>query len=193
LIPVCACSAFVEMRRSGWRAPSARRSLLAPLLSLTGICAFAGFLWAWTGTPFATLRAQRDGWGERTDLFALVHQASSLVREISFSHFNHPTINLNLVVGLLGVVVLVAGIVLLSRARGRVSLPAYLWTLGIAFLAMTSEFVPPNPRMLITAFPAVIVYARYTDGWRFRALALGNGALLALLSALTFVGTTLRP
>jgi hypothetical protein len=193
LIPVCAVSAFMELRRDGWRTPSARRSVLAPVLSLTGVCALAGFLWAWTGTPFATARAQRAGWGERTDPFALVHQASALAREISFSHFNHPTINLNLVVGLLGFVVLVVGIVLLSRGRGRVSLPAYLWTLGIAFLAVTSEFVPPNPRMLITAFPAVVVYARYTEGWRYRAVAVGNGALLALLSALTFVGTTLRP
>ena len=36
---------------------------------------------------------------------------------------------------------------------------ALIWTAGISFLAVTTENVPPNPRMLITAFPAVIVLA----------------------------------
>jgi hypothetical protein len=58
---------------------------------------------------------------------------------------------------------------------------------------MTSEYVPPMPRLLITAFPAVIVLARYLRGRAFTALLLVNGIALAGLSALTFVGTTLRP
>ncbi len=193
LIVVCAISAGIELRRRGWHSRAARRSLFAPLLSATGVLAFALFLWAWTGSPFASLQAQRSGWGERSDPFALVHQAASLLRELSFTHFNHPTVNLNLVVGLLGVVVLVAGIVLLVRRRGRVSVEAMAWTLGIAFLATTSEFVPPNPRLLLTAFPAVVVFARYVRGRRFVLLAAVNGSLLVFLSALTFVSVTLRP
>jgi Mannosyltransferase (PIG-V) len=193
LILVCAMSAGRELRRRGWHVRAARRSLLAPLLSTTGVVAFALFLWAWTGTPFASLQAQRHGWGERTDPYALAHQAASLLHEISFAHFDHPTINLNLVVGLLGVAVLVAGIVLLLRRRRRVSVEAMAWTLGIAFLATTSEFVPPNPRLLLTAFPAVVVFARYLRGRRFVLLAALNGSLLLFLSALTFVSVTLRP
>jgi hypothetical protein len=193
LVPACAACAAVQLRRHGWRSPDARRSLLAPLLSLVGVSAFASFLWAWTGTPLASLDAQRYGWGERTDPFALVHQLRSLGSQISLAHFDHPTINLNLVAGLLGALVLAVGLVLLARKRGRVSLPAAVWTLGITFLATTSEFVPPNPRMLITAFPAIVVFARYLTGWRYVLLAAVNGGLLALLSALTFVGTTLRP
>jgi hypothetical protein len=46
---------------------------------------------------------------------------------------------------------------------------------------------------LITAFPAVIVPAYYLRGRGFASLAVLNGILLAGLSALTFVGTTLRP
>ena len=154
---------------------------------------FATFLWAWTGTPFATLIAQRYGWGERTDPLALFYQVKSLANEISLTHFNDPTINLNLVIGLLGAGVLAIALVLLLRKPRLVSVEAIVWTLGIALLATTSEYVPPNPRLLITAFPAVVVFAHHLRGRRFVALAFANGALLALLSALTYVGTTLRP
>jgi hypothetical protein len=156
---------------------------------------FAAFLWAWTGTPFATYLAQHFGWGEKTDLLALVHQGQWLAGEISFAHFNHPTINLNLVAGLVGAAVLVGGLVLLARMpRGsRISAEAMVWALAIAFLCVTSEYVPPNPRLLITAFPVVLVFAARLRGRAAGALLIGNGALLAALSYLTFVGTTLRP
>lgn len=193
LIAVCGASAFVHLRRRGWRNRAARRSLLAPLLSLTGVLGFASFLWAWTGTPLATLHAQHYGWGERTDPFALVHQLSSLVRQISFTHFNHPTINLNLPVGLIGAAILAGGVALLLRRENRVPLEALVWTLAIGFLAVTSEFVPPNPRLLITAFPAVLVFAHRFRGRAAVALMVVNGVLLAGLSYLTFVGVTLRP
>ncbi len=194
LIPVCAVSCGLALRRHGWRA--GRRSLLAPVLSLTGAGAFAGFLWAWTGTPFGNYLAQHYGWGEKTDGLALVHQGQWLASQISFSHFNHPTINLNLPVGLAGALVLVTGLVLLATLpRGRrISAEAATWTLAISFLCMTSEFVPPNPRLLITAFPAILVFAARIKGRVGTTLLLaGNGALLAGLSYMTFVGTTLRP
>jgi MFS family permease len=193
LVPVCAVSAMLEFRRRGWSHQSARRSLLAPLLSLTGVCAFAGFLWVWTGTPFATLQAQRYGWDERTNPLALVHQARTLASEISFTHFDHPTINLNLVIGSLGVVVMLIGLWLLLGRPRLVSIEAIVWTFGIAFLASTSQYMPPNPRVLITAFPVVVVFAQYIRGRGYAALAIAGGGLLVVLSALTFVGTTLRP
>ena len=73
------------------------------------------------------------------------------------------------------------------------SVEALVWTAGIVFLAVTSEYTPPNPRLLITAFPAVIVAAYYLGKRSFAAVLVVNGGLLALLSALTFVGPTLRP
>jgi hypothetical protein len=193
LIPVCLVSSLAEVRRRGWKDRRARRSLLAPLLSTTGVAAFAAFLWAWTGSPFASLESQRAGWGERTDPFAVVHLVTRLASQMSFAHFNHPTINLNLIVGLVGVPVLFVGLLLLVRSRREVSLEAIVWTLGISFLALTSEYVPPNPRLLITAFPAVIVYAHYLRGRRFVILAVVNAVLLAGMSALTFHSVTLRP
>jgi hypothetical protein len=193
LILVCATSALLELRRRGWRDPEARRSLLAPLLSLSGVSAFAAFLWAWTGTPFATLLAQRYGWREKTDPFALVHLARSLAGEISFSHFNHPTINLNLVVGLAGAILLIVLLVLLFRTRRLVSVEAMVWTLGISFLDVTSEYTPPNPRLLITAFPAVLVVGHCVRGRAYSWLLWATGASLIAMSALTFIGVTLRP
>ena len=193
LILVCAVSAGRELHRRGWRNRDAQRSLLAPLLSVTGVAAFAAYLWAHTGTPLATFHAQHYGWKEKTDPLALVHLARSLAHQISFAHFNHPTINLNLPIGLLGAAVLIVLLVLLAKARRGVSIEAIVWTAGISFLALTSEYTPPNPRLLITAFPAILVLGYYARGWRYAALALVNGALLAGLSALTFVGFTLRP
>jgi hypothetical protein len=193
LIPVCAISAGLELRRRGWRDPAARRSLLAPLLSISGAVALAAFLWVWAGTPFATMQTQRIGWMEKTDPFALVNLIKRLADQISFSHFNHPTINLNLVVGLAGAILLLALLVLMFRIRRTISVEAIAWTVGISLLAITSEYTPPNPRLLITAFPAVIVLAYYLKGKAFGWLLAANGVLLAGLSALTFVGITLRP
>jgi hypothetical protein len=88
---------------------------------------------------------------------------------------------------------LVVLLVLLFRARRTVSIEALVWTLGISLIALTSEYTPPNPRLLITAFPAVIVLAYYLRRRGFAVLLLTNSALLVGLSALTFVGVTLRP
>ena len=102
LVLVCGVSAGLELRRRGWRA---RESLLAPVLSVTGVAAFAIYLWAHAGTPFAYTQAQKYGWDETFDPFAIVHLVRSLASKLSFSHFNNPTINLNLVVGVAGVIV----------------------------------------------------------------------------------------
>jgi hypothetical protein len=188
LVLVCAVSAGLELRRT-----HSARPLIAPALSVLGAGAFAAFLWIWTGSPFASLIAQRDGWSEKTDLFALGHLAEQLGDQISFRHFNHPTIDLNLVVGLGGAVLLIVLLALVIRNWHEMSVEAIVYTLGIAWLGMTSEYVPPMPRLLITAFPAVIVVARYVRGRWFTAILWINGVALVGLSALTFVGTTLRP
>jgi hypothetical protein len=84
-------------------------------------------------------------------------------------------------------------LVLMFKIRWTISVEAWVWTLGIGFLAVTSENVPPNPRLLITAFPAVIVTACYLRRRWFSVVLALNVGLLGLLSALTFVGPTVRP
>jgi Gpi18-like mannosyltransferase len=193
LVPVCLVAALREWRRWGWSVRPACRAFLAPILSLTGVGGFMAFLWAWTGNPFATYVAQHHGWSETTTPLSLWHMAQKLASEVSFQHFNEPTINLNLVVGLIGGVVLAVWLVLVYLSRREISPEAILWTLAIAFLAYTSSNVPPLPRMLITAFPALMVVGRYVRGRWFRVIVWGNGILLAGLSMLTFYGFTLRP
>lgn len=189
LVPACAVAAALELRRNR----AALRALLAPALSVAGAALFAAFLWIWTGTPFASLIAQRDGWGEKTDLLAVVHLTEQVTDQLTRPHFNHPTINLNLVVGLGGALLLIVLLLLIARNRHEMSVEAIVYTLGIAWLGLTSEYVPPMPRLLTVAFPAVIVVARYVRGRPFSVLLWVNGIALAGLSALTFVGTTLRP
>jgi len=193
LVGVCALSALLELRRRGWRPAVLRRVIVAPLLSLTGILGFGLFLWFWTGTPLASYQAQHHGWSEKTDPLALVHLTTKLASEVSFTHLNEPTINLNLVVGLIGAILLLVMLVLMFFQRRQISIEAIVWTLGITFLAVTSEFVPPNPRLLITAFPAIMVVARYVHGKWWTLLIWTNVLLLVGLSLLTFYGTTLRP
>ena len=193
LIPVCAVSALRYVLGPGRGDPAARRSWFAPILSVTGIAGVLAFFWAWTGTPFATFTTQHYGWGERTDPLALVHLVTRFAGEISFTHFDHPTINLNYPIGILGAVILIVGLILLARSPRQISLEAWVWTLGIGFIAVTSEYVPPNPRLLITAFPAVLVYAYRLRGRGWHWLVAVNVVLLAGMSALTFHNVTLRP
>jgi hypothetical protein len=122
-----------------------------------------------------------------------VHTATRMAPAFDPNHFNHPTINLNLVVGLIGAVIVAWQLWLLWRSRREVSAVAIVWTVGITFFAFTSEYVPPNPRLLFTAFPALMVVGRYVQGKWFAVLVFVNVWLLAGLSVLTFWSTTLRP
>ncbi len=167
LIIACAVSALLELRRRGWSIRAAARSFWAPFLSVSGAVGFAAFLWAWTGSPYASFIAQHDGWHEQTSPVALVHDATMLAGQISFTDLNEPKVNLNLVVGLIGAVLLIAMLVLMLRQWRRVPIEAIIWTLGIAFLTLTSWNIAPNPRLLITAFPALMVAAHYLKGRRF--------------------------
>jgi|SRR5450755_414254 hypothetical protein len=189
IIPACALAAALEIRRRGWRDPQARRALAAPVLAPLGAVAFGAFLWARTGSPFAGFTAQRYGWDERTDPLALLHQETQLAHQIT--HSQH--INLNDVAGLLGAVFLLIALVQLITTRPRVSPAAFAWVLGMGFLTVTSENVPPNPRMLIAAFPALAVVAYRLRGRAFHWLIAGSTVLLVAMSLMSFVGIELRP
>jgi len=193
IVPVCALAAFLELKRRGWRDPKALRSLIAPLLSPAGLCAFGIYLWAHNGTPFACFDAQKYAWGEKTDAFALVNQARTLFDEIRFPHFDYHAINLNLVSGSLGAIVLLIAVVLILRRQYRPPGVAIAWAVGIGFLAVTSEFTPPNPRLLITAFPAVLVIVCYVKDRGFAWVMAASTTFLIVMSAVTYVGYALRP
>jgi hypothetical protein len=189
IILACAVAAVIEIRRHGWKA---RRALIAPLLAPVGIGAFGVFLWLWTGTPFASYYAQHHQWGEKSNPLALVTLVLRLINESYFTNsFVH--INLNYIAGLVGAVFLFFALYLLVKTRPRIPAPALVWTFGIAFLAVTSENVPPNPRLLITAFPAVLVVAYRFKGKAFTKLMALSVIALLVMSTGSYIGTALRP
>ena len=187
---VCGACALRECWRHGPRSREFGMSLLASVMSAAGVVAFLSFLWVWTGTPFASDIAQAHGWGHSSpSALALVHGAARIV-PTSGPASRYP-IDLNYVVSTLGAVLMFGELWLLWRSRRELSLPAIVWTLGIAcFMAIT---VPPTPRLLITAFPMLVLLARWTSWRRFRVLVGVNVVLLVILSLLTFYLHVLRP
>jgi hypothetical protein len=190
VVGVCALR---ELWLHGPRSREFRRGVLATAMSGIGAAGFALFLWIWTGSPFANYIAQHKGWGEKTDALALVHLTTRMWREINPTHFNHPQVNLNLVVGFLGALLMLWELVLLWKFRRELTLPAIVWTLGVTFFAATSEYVPPNPRMVITAFPMLMLLARRIRGKWFPVVISLNFVLFVVLSLLTFYEHVLRP
>jgi hypothetical protein len=191
LTVACAVAAALELRRHrGER--GAARSLLAPLLSLTGICAFAVFLWVWTGTPFATLDVQRNGWHQGVGL-GPVNEVRFLATELSQFNFGHLSFNLIPVAGLLGGVLLVIGVTLLFLGPRRISAEAMAYTLSVGVLAVVSANLTTNARILIIAFPAVLVFAYRLRGRGYVCLMGATTVLLVITSALTYGGHSLTP
>lgn len=190
LIAVCAVAALRELRSRGWDSRAGRRSLMAPALSLTGVAAVATFLWAHTGTPFAMLIAQHRAWGEGFNPGSLADQVQRLVWRSTHGSARKlgPPIG-----GLAGAVVLVILLTLLFRRRRSLSLEALAWTLGIALISVCTERVPPNSRMLITAFPAVLVVATYVSGRRLWLLQSVNVLLLVATAWFTFIFPRVLP
>jgi hypothetical protein len=210
IIPACAAAAARELYlrgRSdvdgravigpvlrGLRDREGRRSLWAPLLAPLGLIAFGIYLWAWTGTPFASYNAQRVGWNEKSSPWAVINTFRRAISEFANWHnWHHPGINLNYDSGSLGTIFLLCALWLLWRQRHRVSAAAIGWTLWVALLTLTSWATPDNPRMLLCAFPALMVVAQRLRGRAFRWLIGCSTVLLIVMSALTYYGTSLRP
>jgi hypothetical protein len=74
-----------------------------------------------------------------------------------------------------------------------VSFQAIVWAALVVALAVLSEHVGPNARVLVTAFPVVVVFAYRLRGKPYGWLLGVNAILLVLMSALTFTGHSLTP
>jgi Gpi18-like mannosyltransferase len=191
LVPVCVLAALTQIRRRGWRDPVARRSLAAPLLSPLGIGGLAIFFWAWTGTPFAAYLAQHYGWHQQNQPLALL--ALPVAKHL-FSHVGALVPHIfawNTFNGVFGGVFLVWSIIVLVRVRRELSPGALSLPMGIAAVTLWSILTPPNARMLLIAFPAVLVWGRRLSGRRLSLFVAVETALLLFTSALTFAGLML--
>jgi mannosyltransferase PIG-V len=190
LFPVCLAVAWRRLACAGWHDRAARRSLLAPLFAPAGLGAFAVYLWARTGTPFAAYEAQHYGW-HQGDPFALLGQP--IARRL----IAHPSLlpvhlaNLSLWNGILGSAFLVCSLLALARVRDELSPGAMLWACGVGAMTVWSMMTLANARMLLIAFPAVIVWARMLTGRRFALFLAAQTALFLLASGLTFAGLML--
>lgn len=187
LFPVCLVVAVREIRMAGWQDRSTRTSLLAPLLAPSGLALFAVYLWARTGTPFASYEAQHYGW-HQGDPFALLSQP--VARKL----LHHPVTlfgylpNLSLWNGILGTIFLVVALVALGRVRSELTSGALLWTWGVGVMTLWSVMSLTNARMLLIGFPAVIVWARITSGRRFAWYFSAQLTLFLLATWLTLAG-----
>ena len=64
---------------------------------------------------------------------------------------------------------------------------------GVAALTLTSTQTPPNARLLLCAFPAILVFPQRLRGRWYVALMVLNVALFFSLTWFTFVGVDFRP
>jgi len=186
LIPVCIAATAAQLRSLGWRDPAARCSAVAPLLAPLGIGGLAVFLWIWTGTPFAAYLAQHYGWHQQSQPLALLalpvarhllSQPAQLVPRI---------FTWNIWNGVLGGVFLVFSIRALLRVRHELTVGALMLPAGIAAVTLWSIMTPPNARMALIAFPAIMVWGRRLSWRAFWVFVTVEVLVLLLTSALTF-------
>ncbi|HTW12897.1 MAG TPA: hypothetical protein VME01_09150, partial [Solirubrobacteraceae bacterium] len=196
MVPACAVAAFLEIRRRGWTDREARRSLWAPILSPLGLICFGIFLWFWCGTPLASYKAQNVEWSESSTPLAIPRVFGSLIHQIfirGVGRHGPGGIDLNGILALLGTIFLFYGLWRLWKVRGTLPLTAWVWTVGAAFLALTSAKTPPNPRMLICAFPVVLIVGAEAQGRARRWILAADVSCLLLMTWFTYVGQWLRP
>lgn len=188
LVVICLVAALRELRAAGWRDRAALRSLAAPLLSPFGIAALAVFLWAWTGTPFAVYLAQHYGWHQQNQPLALA--GLPVARRILSDHAHLLThfLTWNILDGVVGAIFLAFSIRYLVRYRHELTAGALLLPVGIAAITVWSILTPPNARMLLIAFPAVMIWGRRFRGRSFAVFTAAEAVLLICTSALTFSG-----
>jgi hypothetical protein len=190
LFPVCLAVAWRHITASGWDGRAARRSLLAPLLAPSGLVAFGVYLWWRTGTPLASFEAQRYGWhqGDPVTLFSQPVAGRILVHPLSaLGYLDNPS----LWNGLLGTVFLVVSLVMLFRVRRELTPGTLLWTCGVGAMTLWSVMTLTNARMLLIAFPAVIVWARCLPTRRFAVFLGVETAVFLFATAITLGGLML--
>jgi hypothetical protein len=192
IIPACAVVSLLHIRRHGLRDREARRSLAAPVLSVIGAVGFAIYLWIHVGTPLASYKAQNTAWKESSTPLAVYDQAKIFI-DSDLVHFRSlGLLNMNLVVGVLGAVFLLWGIWICAR-RGGLSLGAWVFTLCVALLTLTSLNTPPNPRMLLCAFPVLLAVGARFSGRGQQILIAVTLVVTVAMSIGTFAGYGLRP
>ena len=177
LVPAAAVAAYLAIRSDRrWSA------LVAPVLTPLGFVAFHVFLRLRVGIWDAYERTQTAAWGQDVSLLA--------TPETIGDFFDQPFQDVNITLAVAGLLIGIAGFVLLVKARPPPALLAYVAT--ILVISLSSEGLGLKPRFLLTAFPLV-----YGVAHRLRPAGVGTavGLEAALLGALSFTvfATILTP
>ncbi len=187
---------WLAIWRDGLRDRAGRRSLLAPLLAPVGAIGFGIYLWFWTGSPLSDYTAQHIEWSESTTPLAVPRVVIQLIHQLYVSGVgSHGPggVDLNDALALLGTAFLLWGFKLLWEHRARVPVPAWVWTICVAVLALTSAKTPPNPRLLVVAFPVVLAVGASLSRRSFRRAMWWVVFATVVMSPITYVGLWLRP
>jgi len=190
LFPVCLVVAWRHITVSGWDDRAARGSLVAPLLAPSSLAVFAVYLWWRTGTPLASFEAQHYGWHQGDPLALLGQPVARRMLDHPLSVFGY-LVNPSLWNGILGTVFLVAALVMLVRVRHELTPGTVLWTCGVGAMTLWSVMTLTNARMLLLAFPAVIVWARCLSSRRFAVFLGVEAAVFLFASGITLAGLML--
>jgi len=74
-----------------------------------------------------------------------------------------------------------------------ISLEGYTWVLGIGFMTLWSIRTPPNPRMLMLAFPSIAIWAEHLKTKGLIAFVTVETVAFLVMSAMTLHGRLLTP
>ena len=179
LVAVCVWESARAIARS-----RAWRSLSAVVISPLGIVGWFAYLWASTGDPMAWFDTEKRGWAQHTTISAI----PDLVRSVLHTHPAHVGDVLALVSTGVAVVLLIALIV------GRAPSAFVVYSGAVLVIAATSV----NPagirfRFVWTAFPLVLVGARYLRDAAFSVAVSFSSVVMGVILVVTLMGPALIP
>jgi hypothetical protein len=171
--------------------PAARRgrrsALGAPVLALTGVGGFFGYLWLHAGTPWAWFDAQRHGWQHGRFGGGVFSALSAFLRD--------GPAGVDAMVKVISTVIVLGLLVgWLRRPGWRPDRLAAAYVLAVLVLALLSPVVAWSPRVLLRAFPLLgIVGARLRPRAAVLACCLSGLAMLAMAVASLGLPVQLAP
>jgi hypothetical protein len=185
VVLACAWAAVAAVVR--WRE---WRALQAPVVASLGIVAYLAYLRVHTGSWTSWLRSQHDGWHDTVDLGRATVERLRVVA-LDGPHLSMRPLQLNDLVGAMGLVFLVVAALLLWRWHPPA--PVALYAAGAMAMVVVSAHVGPRPRMLLAAFPLVAAVGVTVKGKAFAAVVLASTLCLIALCAVTFMSKAATP